>query len=490
MTERVRTRFAPSPTGYLHVGGARTALFAWAFARANGGDFILRIEDTDQTRLVEGAIDAISESLRWLGIDWDEGPDVGGEFGPYIQSQRLPRYQETAAELIARGRAYACFCSSERLDALRKEQQARKQPPGYDSLCRAIAPAEAAARARDERHVVRFAMDRDGSSTLHDLVRGDVTFENALQDDFVILKSDGFPTYHLAMLVDDHGMEISHVIRAEEWLSSAPKHLQLYDAIGWPLPAFAHLPVIVDTQKRKLSKRSGHVAVLDYREHGYLPEAMINFLAFLGWSLDDKTSLITLDEFRRHFSLERVVPNPAVFDIDRLRSLNGHYLREMPADRWRETAADWMERGLPVPIPRPLDDAVIDAAAPLLHERVALLEEIAPLVEFLFEEEAPVYPRELLSERLGGDEALARRVLEAAVTALEGIDEAAWAAEPVEEAIRGLQDTLDLKLRKFVAVLYVAAMGRPQGIPLFDSLAILGRERTLLRLRTALGKLA
>ena len=485
MSDAVRTRFAASPTGELHIGGLRTALFQWAFVKANGGQFILRIEDTDQSRYAAGSVENIYAGLRWLGLDWDEGPGVGGPHGPYVQSERLDQYEAAASELIRRGRAYPCFCTPERLAQLRKDQQASGQPPGYDGRCRALPADEASERARSETSVVRFRMERSGTTTLTDLIRGAVSFENALQDDFVILKSDGFPTYHLAMLVDDHDMEISHVIRAEEWLSSAPKHLQLYTAMDWPAPAFAHLPLLVDKDGRKLSKRAGDVAALDYRDRGYLPEAMLNFLAFLGWSLDDKTSQITRDEFARTFSLDRVVPNPAFFDVERLDSLNGHHIRALTPAAWAGTVSEWLERDLPPEIPRPVSADLVAAVAPLLHERVGRLDELAELVQFLFGDGAPAHGAALLTERIGGDVELAGRVLDQALAALEAIDEVSWRLETVEAALRSLQDSLDLKLRKFVSVLYVAIMGSPRGLPLFDSVALLGRERSLARLREA-----
>ena len=484
MSDPVRTRFAPSPTGELHIGGLRTALFQWAFVRANGGQFILRIEDTDRARYVEGSVENICEGLRWLGIDWDEGPDVGGPHGPYVQSQRLDKYHAAAAELRARGRAYRCFCSSERLAQLRKDQQKDGLAPGYDGRCRALDPEEAEARARNEPSVLRFRMNRAGVTAFPDLIRGEIAFRNALQDDFVIVKSDGFPTYHLAMLVDDHDMAITHVIRAEEWLASGPKHLQLYEAMDWPAPHFAHLPLLVDDRGRKLSKRQGDVAALDYRERGYLPEAMLNFLAFLGWSLDDHTTHITAREFARAFTLDRVVPNPAFFDVERLDALNGHYIRALAPEAWSALVAARLDRDLPAALQRPRDDAL----APLLQERVARLDELAGLVRFVFER--PEYPAARLTERIGGDADLAARAIEAALAALEGVSPEAWTAEPVEAALRSLQDALGLKLRKFVSVLYVAIMGAPRGIPLFDSVALLGREESLARLRAARAKLA
>jgi glutamyl-tRNA synthetase len=489
VTDRpVRTRYAPSPTGDPHVGNIRSALFSWAYARARGGQFLLRIEDTDRNRYVESSVGAIMESLRWLGIDWDEGPDIGGPHGPYFQSQRLPLYEQAAAALIERGLAYRCFCAPERLDQLRSAQAAAKRPPGYDGLCRAIPAVESAQRAQIEPSVVRFAMRREDVTVLRDVIRGEVVFENALQDDFVILKSDGYPTYHLAVVVDDTEMEISHCIRGDEWISSAPKHIQLYEGLGREQPAWAHLPLILGPDHKKLSKRSGDTALLDYRDRGYLPEAMVNFLALLGWSLDDHTTILGVQELTRHFDLVRVVPNPAVFDIERLNYLNGHYIRAMDDERWVGLVAEWADRGLPPTVSRPLDEGVVRAVAPLLRERVTRLEEVAPLIEFLFTYDPPEYEVSLLVERLG-DATTAVRVLDEALMRLNGIEQGDWEAGTVEAALRGLEEPLGLKLRKFVPVLYVAVMGRPTGIPLFDSVAILGRERSLARVRAARARL-
>lgn len=485
----IRTRYAPSPTGDPHIGNIRSALFSWAYARANGGQFLLRIEDTDRNRLVETSVGAIMESLRWLGIDWDEGPDIGGPHAPYFQSQRLPLYRKAAETLMDRGRAYRCFCTAERLDQLRAAQAAAKRPPGYDGLCRALTREESEARARREPYVIRFAMDREGQTVLHDIIRGDVVFENSLQDDFVMLKSDGYPTYHLALIVDDTEMEITHCIRGDEWISSAPKHIQLYEALGWEPPGWAHLPLILGPDHKKLSKRSGDTAVLDYRDKGYLPEAMVNFLALLGWSLDDHTSILGAGELKRHFDLARVVPNPAVFDIERLNHLNGHYIRAMDDGRWEATITEWCARQLPESVKRPIDPDIVKSVAPLLKERVSRLDEIAGMVEFLFGYEAPEYELDALTERVGGDAEVALKAVDGALVALDAIPQERWDRDAIEAAIRGMEATLGMKLRKFVPVLYVAEMGRPQGIPLFDSLELLGRERTLQRLRTARARL-
>jgi glutamyl-tRNA synthetase len=486
----VRTRYAPSPTGDPHIGNIRAALFSWAYARANGGQFLLRIEDTDRNRLVETSVSAIQDSLRWLGIDWDEGPDIGGPHAPYFQSQRLLMYQKTAQTLIENGHAYRCFCTSERLDQMRAAQAAAKRPPGYDGLCRDIARDASNERARSEPFVVRFKMKKEGTTTLHDMIRGDVVFENALQDDFVALKSDGYPTYHLAVVVDDTEMEITHAIRGDEWISSAPKHIQLYESLGWEPPAWAHLPLILGPDHKKLSKRSGDTAILDYLANGYLPEAMINFLAFLGWSLDDHTSLISADDLEQHFDLARVVPNPAVFDVERLNFLNGHYIREMDEEIWVSTIAEWCEKQLPASIARPLDGELLAAAAPLLRERVKRLDEIAPQVEFLFGHQAPEYETALLVAKVGGELSAGLPILDAALGALDALPAERWDRANVEAAIRSMETPLGgMKLGKFVSVLYVAEMGRAQGIPLFDSLPLLGRERSLARLRAARARL-
>ena len=482
----MRTRYAPSPTGDPHVGNIRTALFEWAMARAQGGQFILRIEDTDQSRLVPGSVDAIYDSLRWLGIDWDEGPDVGGPFGPYVQSERLELYQDAADRLIENGRAYRCFCTSERLTEMRAAQTAAGKPTGYDGLCRTILKPDAEERAKSESFVTRFAMNRGGKTVLNDLVRGTVAFENKLQEDFVALKSDGFPTYHLALVVDDHAMEISHAIRGDEWISSAPKHLQLYEALGYEPTQFAHLPLILGPDQKKLSKRTGDTSLLDYRSEGYLPEAVVNFLALLGWSLDDKTTIIPQRQLAAEFSIERVVANPAVFDVEKLRYLNGQYIRALGDADWMQLVEGQCESGLPESIERPVSASVLAAAAPLLKERVARLNEIAPMLEFLFVDGPLDYPPALLADRLEGDLGRAVEVLEAAKLCLSQIADGDWEPGAIESAIRGLDKPLEAKLRKWISVLYVAIMGKPQGIPLFDSIAILGRERALRRIDDAL----
>ena len=379
-TGRVRVRYAPSPTGDPHVGNIRTAMFAWLFARHTGGDFIVRIEDTDTARTQEGSLEAILESLRWLGLDWDEGPEVGGPHAPYTQSQRLELYQRAAQALVDGGHAYYCHCSSERLQEMRKEQQRLRLPTGYDRLCR-----EAGRRPDgDPRPVVRFKMPLEGETTIHDLIRGDVTFANATVDDFVMLKSDGYPTYHLASTVDDHLMGISHVLRAEEWLSSTPRHSHLYSALGYEMPYLAHLPIILGPDRSKLSKRHGDVSLLQYRELGYLPEAMINFLALLGWSLDDHTEILSREELVRNFSIERIVRSSAVFNLEKLTWMNGVYIRGLGEEELSDRISGVLDSALPQDVPRPVSREYVRAVTPLVRERIKTMADAPELTDFFF----------------------------------------------------------------------------------------------------------
>lgn len=334
-----KTRFAPSPTGFLHVGGLRTALYNYLIAKKNNGKFVLRIEDTDQRRKIPGAVENLLETLKWVGIKPDEGPGIGGPDGPYIQSQRLSIYQELVQTLIEKGRAYYCFCSPERLQQLKDWQVAHHQPPRYDQHCRNLDPA-AVKRLLDEGQpaVIRMKIPSEGAVTVTDLIRGTVTFPCEQLDDQVLLKSDGFPTYHLANVIDDHLMHITHVIRGEEWLPSTPKHVLLYNYFGWEKPQFAHLSLLLNPDKSKLSKRQGDVAVEDYRRQGYLPEALLNYLALLGWNPGNEREIFSLEELIQEFSLERVGKSGAIFNLEKLRWMNGYYIRHYPIERLLELA--------------------------------------------------------------------------------------------------------------------------------------------------------
>ena len=474
---KVRVRFAPSPTGYPHLGNIRTALFNWLFARHNNGVFILRIEDTDVARKVEGAVEMIIDSLRWLGLDWDEGP--------YFQSQRLKNYHKTADELVKRDAAYRCYCSPQRLEALRQEQMSRKQPPGYDRHCRNLSPQQKADMdASGITPVVRFKSPLEGQTAFRDLIRGDIVFDNSTLDDFVLLKSDGYPTYHLANIVDDHMMEISHVLRADEWLSSTPRHTLLYRALDWQPPQFAHLPMILGTDRSKLSKRHGATNINEYRDQGYLPAAMLNFLALLGWSLDDKTELMSREDIIKRFSLERVSKTAAVFNKDKLDWMNGVYIRSLSPADFASQALPFLEKNLPETIKRPLDVAYLDGIMPLIQDRAKTLAEIPQLIDFFFAEELE-YDTSMLLHKI--DKSQAVQALQATISRLEAAT--GWTTESLELDLRPLADELHLKTSIYFGLLRVAATGRTAAPPLFQTMEVLGKARCLHRLKAALQKI-
>lgn len=340
----IRVRFAPSPTGYLHVGGLRTALFNYLFAKKNNGSFVLRIEDTDRKRYIPGAQEDLLNTIKAVGLDYDEGSVVGGNYGPYIQSERSELYTKYAQELIDKGAAYYCFCTEERLNKLRDEARDRNEMVMYDGACRNLSPEEVQQKLADDvPHVVRLKIPKEGTTVFYDVVRERVEVENALVDDQVIIKSDGYPTYHLANVVDDHCMNISHVIRGEEWLISVPKHIFMYEALGWKVPKFVHLPLLLNPDKSKLSKRQGDVAVEDFLAKGYLPEALINFVAILGWHAKEDRELYTLDGLIKAFSLKRISKSGAVFDVEKLNWMNGWYLRNLDLNYIAEKAKPYYE---------------------------------------------------------------------------------------------------------------------------------------------------
>ncbi len=487
MSQQVRTRFAPSPTGFLHVGNIRTALFSWVWARHTGGTFILRIEDTDRDRIVPGALESILESLRWLGLHWDEGPEVGGPYGPYFQSERLDLYRQVAEDLIARGWAYRCYCTPERLEAVRAEQRARGEPPGYDRRCRSLTPEE---RAEFERQglpsVVRFKMPTEGTTVVPDLLRGEIVFENARLDDHVLLKSDGYPTYHLAVVVDDYYMRISHVIRGDEWIPSAPRHVLLYRALDWEMPVWVHTPTVLGKDRSRLSKRHGAMPVLEYREQGYLPEAVVNYLALLGWSSEDETEVFSPEELIRAFDLLRIGTNPAIFDPEKLLWLNGVHIRRLDPDDLAERLVPFLERDLPPEVPRPVDRTLVRRLVPLIQERIKLLTEATPLVEPFFVEELRYDPALLVPKGL--DRELTRKALAEALRRLSALPD--FEAPTLEAAMRTLAGELGLKPGSLFMAIRVAVTGRTVTPPLFESMAVLGRERVLRRLERALELLA
>ncbi len=475
----VRVRFAPSPSGDLHVGNVRTALYDWAFARSTGGTFVLRIEDTDQTRVRPEYIESALGTLRWLGLDWDEGPGTGGEFGPYLQSERLETYAHWVQRFLCAGDAYYCYCTQEELAARRAGG-----PSGYDGHCRDLTPAQIAAyQAEGRRPVVRFKMP-DGSTTFTDLVLGEVTFDHAHVPDFVLTRSEGAPLYTLAVAVDDVLMRITHVVRGMDLLSSTPRQIAVYRAMGVDesqFPLFAHLPYVLGRDGQRLSKRNGVVSVNWYREQGFLPEAICNYLALLGWSPGDNREEFTLAEMAAEFDLARVNSNSAQFDVRKLEAINADKIRALdPADFAARLTPFLIADGLVADPPSAAEAALIAAAAPLVQVRCTTLAGGAAMLGFLFtaEDEFRVDPED-------GAKALtaeAGPLLAAAHQALSGL--APWTAEDIEATLRtALVEGLGLKPRAaFSGALRVAITGRRAGIPLFESIELLGRERTLGRL--------
>jgi len=476
----IRVRYAPSPTGLQHIGGLRTALFNYLFARANGGKFFLRIEDTDQGRYNAEAEADLYDSLRWAGLEWDEGPDKGGPFAPYTQSQRLDLYTAHAKTLIETGHAYECFCSPARLDALRQEQEKAKLPSGYDRHCRHLTPARkeeerAQAAAEGRRPVVRFAMPSDGITAVDDVILGHIEKENVdLPVDPVILKSDGFPTYHLAHVVDDHAMQTSHVLRAQEWLPSAFLHVLMFRASGFETPKYVHLPLILGPDGQKLSKRHGATSVRQFRDDGYTPEGLVNYLALLGWSYDDSREFFTLKELEEVFTLERLSKSPAVFDYKKLEHFNGHAIRAMDAGALKAAIA---------PTVPELDDATLTAFVPLIQERLRFLKDAPELLKFVWNRPTTWNREDFVPKK--GTEADAVRALEAAVPLIDaGFD--GKADEEVEHAFRTRGEELGIKLGDFMQPLRVAVTGGRVSPPMFGTMRVLGAAETKARVEAAL----
>ena len=490
-TGKPRLRFAPSPTGFQHIGGFRTALFSWLHARHSGGQFILRIEDTDTARTVDGAVDDLIKGLNWLGMDYDEGPIIGGPYGPYYQVQRKALYQQYANQLIASGHAYRCYCTPERLDQMRKEQQAKKLPPRYDRRCRYLTAEERAANeASGLPWTVRFAMPLDGETVVHDHLHGDMAFKNSDLNDMVIIKSDGLALYHLAHIVDDHLMGITHVLRAEEWISSAPLHVQIYKALGWPLPLFYHVPDVLGKDKKKLSKRRNAPSWSDFAREGYLPEAVFNFMALLGWSYDDKTEFFTRDELIKVFTLDRVGVSGGIYDPDKLLWMNGVYIRQLSLDKLVERTLPYLERpaeegGLPDSVRRPLDREYTKQVLRLEQERMKTLGEAASRIAFFYVDELTYSPAILIEKGMDSARTLdalihARNLL----TALES-----WDATLMEPPMRELAKTLTLKPGQLFGAVRVAVSGSNATPPLFQMMEVMGRNVTLARIEQAINLL-
>lgn len=475
----VRVRFAPSPTGFLHVGGLRTALYNYLFARHHGGTFILRIEDTDQSRMVEGAVDNLIATLKWTGIQYDEGIDRPGPYGPYVQSERLDLYRRHAEELLLQGRAYHCFCTPERLEQVRQQQSAAKLQTSYDRHCRSLTRDEVNARlTAGERHVIRMKVPLDGELSFQDAIRGTVTFAYQVLDDQVLLKSDGFPTYHLAVVVDDHHMRISHVIRGEEWLPSTPKHILLFRAFGWEPPVFAHLPLLLNPDKSKLSKRQGDVAVEEYRAKGYLREALTNFVALLGWNPGDEREIFSMEELVGEFSLERVGKSGSIFNVEKLNWLNFEHLRRKPdaevLSMVREHLATTAFAG------KHYTDEYLAGVILAMRDRVSFVQEFVTGCPYFFAPPAEYDPA-IVKKRWKPEtpELLKRFIAE--------LEEATTnpSKEEFEAALHRTAESANVGNGQIIHAIRLAVSGVGAGPGLYDILYLLGKEETIRRIKVA-----
>ena len=484
MQQKVRTRFAPSPTGFMHVGNLRTALFEYLIAKSNGGDFILRIEDTDQERYVPGAVEVIYDTLRQVGLAHDEGPDVGGDYGPYVQSKRKEIYKKYAEQLVAEGKAYYCFCTKERLEQLHETKS--ENGGGYDRHCRSL-PQEEVGRllAAGTPHVIRQKMPLDGSTTFDDVVYGPITIENKEMEDQILLKSDGFPTYNFANVIDDHLMKITHVVRGSEYLSSTPKYKLLYEAFGWDVPVYVHLPLIMgkneDGSVSKLSKRHGSTGFADLVAEGYLPEVIVNYIALLGWCPKDNREIFTLGELAENFSLDGISKSPAVFDYEKLQWMNGEYLRAMPQEEFIRHAMPYFRRVFPQ------GERPWEVLAAILQPRVTRLTEIPDMLSFF--RSLPDYSAEaFVNKKSKTNLENSADMLKASIPVLQGL--ADWSLTGIHDAMMELAQRLGVKNGTLLWPVRIAASGlvvTPGGA--FEILCILGKEESLRRLTLGLHKL-
>ncbi|ERT57980.1 nondiscriminating glutamyl-tRNA synthetase [Peptoniphilus koenoeneniae] len=487
--DKVRVRFAPSPTGFLHIGGLRTALYNYLFAKHNNGDFILRIEDTDRTRYVEGAIENLIQSLKWAGIEVDEGVILNeegkltekGQCGPYIQSNRLDIYKKYVDKLIESGHAYYCFCSKERLDNLREEQRIKGQVPKYDGRCRSIPIEEAKRRiANGEEYVVRLKLPRNRFIKFHDLVRGDVTINTDEIDDQVLMKSDGFPTYHMAVVVDDHLMKITHVVRGEEWLASTPKHVFLYEALGWEAPEFVHLPTVLNKNHKKLSKREGDVSVEDFKKRGYLPEGLINYLALVGWSPEDDEEIMTLKDLIPKFSFDRVVKSGGIFDVDKLNWVNSHYMKDYDLEKLCQLEKPYMiESGLMTEEEIDNNFEWFKILVETVRDGLDKLEDLPKAVQFLFGDLN--VKEESALEELKKDHVL--QLIDQFIEELNSLEEVD--DEFSRTVMKKIQKATGIKGKDLYMPVRAAISGNVHGPELNNIILLLGKENLLKRLNSS-----
>ncbi|MBQ6998290.1 MAG: glutamate--tRNA ligase [Clostridia bacterium] len=483
MSGKIRTRFAPSPTGYMHIGNLRTALYAYLLTKHEGGDFILRIEDTDQERYVEGAVDLIYRTMKDTGLIHDEGPDVGGEYGPYIQSERRGLYKEYAEKLVELGGAYYCFCDKERLDKLKEAQAAKGITPKYDGYCKGLSKEEIQEKIdAGIPYVIRQKIDPHGKTTFHDEIFGDITVDNAILDENVLLKSDGLPTYNFANVIDDHLMNITHVIRGNEYLSSTPKYNLIYESFGWEIPKYIHVSPVMKDSGKKLSKREGDASYEDFINKGYLKEAIVNYVALLGWSPGGEQEIFTMDELIKNFSISGISKSPAIFDEKKLSWMNGEYIRKMSEEDFAKEAMPYIKAAVK------RTDIDMNAICALLHARVEKFTDIADQLTFI--DELPEYDNELYThKKMKTNPENSLESLKAILPVLEGIED--WTMDNIHNALFELIEKLEVKNGIILWPLRVAVSGLPftpgGGV---DLAAILGKDETIARVKKGIEKLS
>jgi nondiscriminating glutamyl-tRNA synthetase len=488
--KKIRFRFAPSPTGYLHIGGLRTALFAYLGAKSQGGEFILRIEDTDSKREVVGAVESLIDILKWSGIKFDEGAGFGGKYGPYIQSERKKIYEKYLGELLKKDGAYHCFCSPERLSKMREEQQSKKLPPRYDRLCRNLDPKEVKEKIKNkEKFVIRQKMPLEGEVVVKDLLRGEIKFQASELEDHVLIKSDGMPTYQFAVVVDDHTMEISHVVRGEEWIPSFPKNSLLYRAFGWEEPLFAHLPLALNKEGGKLSKRQGDVSVEDFKKKGYLIEALINFCALLGWHPKGDQDIFTLEELIKIFRIEDIGISPAIFDIEKLDYLNGYYIRQKNLEQLTDMCLPYLEENISLSSnPVKKERAFIRSVVFLEQERLKKLSEISELTDFFFKDEIDYDKSLLIWKNLS--EVQVKSNLQEIEQILSCLNDADWTTQRLNDVVFIYIKGKEAKVGDYLWPLRVALSGKKASPSPFEIAGVLGRSETLSRVESAIRKLS
>lgn len=483
MSGKVRTRFAPSPTGYMHIGNLRTALYTYLIAKKNGGDFILRIEDTDRERYVEGAVEVIYNTLRQAGLNWDEGPDIGGDYGPYVQSERMGMFKEYALKLVENGNAYYCFCDKERLDEVRKIQEASHIPPMYDRHCRDLSKEEVEEKlAAGIPYVIRQKMPLEGTTTFHDEIYGDITVENSTLDDQILIKTDGMPTYNFANVVDDHTMGITHVVRGNEYLSSAPKYNLLYKAFGWDVPVYIHCSPVMKDHTTKLSKRNGDASFEDIVAKGYLPEAVVNFIALLGWAPKGEEEIFDLDELAENFDLSGISKSPAIFDPVKLKAVNAAHIKKLAPEKFLELALPYIRQSVK------REDVDLNVLAAMIQSRTELFTDIPEMIDFI--DALPEYDTAMYChKKMKTNEETSLEALKAALPVLEALDE--WTEEAIHKALFDLIAKLEVKNGWLLWPVRTAVSGKQftpgGGVELCH---LLGKDETLSRIRRGIEKLS